>query len=110
MEKVIIRKDYSKINTFEREDYIYTKYAESDNYILWRVYRDIESWRPAWDKYELWKKVYVKNPDGTRVVRKLRDEDGGKNLWFFNNFDDFKHYLDRFPNKFPEEVSQFCHQ
>lgn len=107
----IFRKDYSKIEEFTRDDYYrYRKFAETEHYILWRVDRDVPEWRPAWDKFELWKKSYVKNPDGTRVVRKLNDEDGGKFYWFFNSFDDFKWYLKNNPKKFPEEVSEFCRQ
>ena len=103
--------DYSKVEEFIRDDYYrYRKVGETANYILWRVDRDVPEWRSAWDKFELWKKKYVKNPDGTKVVRKLCDEDGGKYLWFFNSFDDFKRYLKVFPDKFPEEISVFCHQ
>ena len=103
--------DFSKVEEFKRDDYYrYRKVGETANYILWRVDRDVPEWRSAWDKFELWKKAYRTNSDGSRVVRKLSDEDGGKYLWFFNSFDDFKHYLKVFPDKFPEEVSVFCHQ
>lgn len=107
----ITRTDYSKVESFIRDNYYrYTKAAESDNYILWRVDRDVPEWKNSWDKYELWKKKFLRNPDGTTIVRKLSDEDGGKYYWFFNNLDDFKWYLKTHPDKFPEEVLQICPQ
>lgn len=86
----IFKKDYSLIDEFERDDYHYHKFKESEHYILWRVDKDVKTWNRSWDKYELWKKVPVKNPDGTVVFRKLNDGDGGKYLWFFNTWQDFQ--------------------
>ena len=104
----LLRSDFSEIKEFERIGYHYTKFQESENYILWRVNMDTPDWNPKWDKFELWKKVRVKNPDGSIVMRKLNDSDGGTYLWFFNSFDGFRKFLDRYPKKFPEEVSHFA--
>lgn len=109
--KEIFKTDYSKVEEFERDSYYrYRKFKESEHFILWRVDRDVPEWRESWDKYELWKKRFVTNPDGAKIVRKLNDEDGGKALWFFNSWDDFKWQVKNNPEKFGEEVLQFCHQ
>lgn len=106
----ITRTDYSKINEFKREDYNYRKFKESANYILWEVSKPLPGWKNSWNKYELWRKRFVTNPGNEKVARKLNDEDGGKSLWFFNNWEDFKRAVERQPEKFPEEVFQICHQ
>lgn len=102
--------DFSKVESFNRIDYRYTKFKESENYILWRVDMEDPEWNSEWDKFELWKKVPFKNPDGTVVFRKLNDNDGGRYLWFFNSWKGFIGFIERNPDKFPEEVSQFARQ
>lgn len=102
--KEIFKSDYSLINEFNREDWHYTKEAQTDKYILWRVFQERNTWNHKWDKFELWKKKWVKNPDGNKVVGKAGDNDGGKYYWFFNHFEDLVAKL----KEFPEEVSEIA--
>lgn len=100
--------DFSKVSEFERAGYLYHKHNESEHYILWRVDTGTEKWNHSWDKYELWKKRYIKNQDGTSVVRKCGDEDGGKALWWFNNWQDFQWAVKNNPKFKNEELTELA--
>ena len=102
----VFKTDYSNVNEFNSGDgYTYSMVHQNDGFILWRI---SGPWLPKNDKYELWRKKYVKNPDGTYVVNKLGDEQGGKYFWFFNSFDHFLSYVERDNERFPGVASEFA--
>ena len=69
------RKDYSKIESFERCGFTYTKVGENEEWIVWEMYDGDKGGR-GW-RYEIWKKRWHINPDGERVVRNIKDEEFG---------------------------------
>ena len=85
--KDVVRTDYSKVDSWTHNNgYTYRKYAETEHFIIWKARNESNpNWKPAWDKYEIWKKHYIKNPDGSMVVSKVGDEQMGRYGWFCND-------------------------
>lgn len=80
--KKVFRKDYSKINEFDRIGIHYTKIAESDEYVAWLM--DGVNYA-----VEVWKKRWRKQPDGTLYLAPPSDEKFGENGWYFVGKEDF---------------------
>ena len=73
------KKDYSKINRFERIGYTYEKIAENGSHLVWEMFKDGISYK----NYEVWKKVWRKQPDGTLFLKAPSDEEFGSSAWYF---------------------------
>ena len=77
--KKIFGTDYSKINEFKRIGYTYTKIAENENYLVWEMFKDGITYK----NYEVWKKVWKKQPDDTLYLKCPGDEEFGRTAWYF---------------------------
>ncbi len=77
--KDVVRTDYSKVRTWKHNNgYTYNWYADTEHFIVWKT-------EGRWPKYEVWKKHYIKNPDGSLIVSKVGDEQMGRYGWFCND-------------------------
>lgn len=74
----IFKKDYSKISSFERLGYTYTKAAEDDNYVVWRMEKE----EIPHYAVEVWRKYWWKQPDGSRYLHAPSDEEFGSSAWY----------------------------
>ena len=86
--------DYSKISSFERLGYTYTKVAENDNYVVWRMEKEgIPHYA-----VEVWKKRWLKQPDGTPYLTAIFDEQFGVFGWYYVGREDVvkSQVLDRY--------------
>ena len=73
----IFHKDMSKVTDFNRIGIDYRKAAENDEYMVWEMCDGA-----PYSRYEVWKKVYAKNPDDSMAIRSIGDEEFGRYGWF----------------------------
>lgn len=72
--------DYSKINEFKRHSDLYTKIAENEEFVVWKMER-VDRELP-YLQFEVWKKLWKKNPDGSVYMKAPSDEEFGRYGWF----------------------------
>lgn len=77
MEK-FFKTDYSKVSEFERLGYTYTKVAENDRFVVWRMEKE----EIPHYSLEVWKKRWEKQPDGSLYLRAPSDENFGILGWY----------------------------
>lgn len=69
--------DYSKVNEFKRIGYNYTKIYENDKFLVWKMSKEgvINNY------FEVWKKIWRKQADGTPYLKSPSDEEFGSTAW-----------------------------
>ena len=72
-------RDFSSISEFKRLGYTYTKIAQNSEYVCWEMTKE----GVRLYSVEVWKKMFVKCPDGTTAMKQPNDEQFGRYGWYF---------------------------
>ena len=78
------RKDYAAVKEFERIGIQYERICDNEGYVLWGMVQNDQV-----TGFEVWKKRWVKNPDGTMVMKAPCDEDFGVYGWYMAGNTDY---------------------